>query len=85
LSESFELSTVVSPGERPDPYAERRRLVQCLDRLPREHREVIVLHHVVGLSMPELAEELQVPFETARSRLRLGMRKLRDEIGEGTS
>jgi RNA polymerase sigma-70 factor (ECF subfamily) len=85
LSASFELSTVVSPGERPDHYAERRRLVQCLDRLPREQREVIVLHHVVGLSMPELAEELQVPFETARSRLRLGMRKLRDEIGEGTS
>jgi len=77
---TFELTPVASSSDKPDHYAERRRLARHLDQLPREQREVIVLHHVVGLSMPELAEELQVPFETARSRLRLGMHKLREQI-----
>jgi DNA-directed RNA polymerase specialized sigma24 family protein len=30
--------------------------------------------------VPELATELGIPFETARSRLRLGVQKLRDQI-----
>jgi RNA polymerase sigma-70 factor (ECF subfamily) len=54
--------------------------VRCLDALPTEQRECIVLHHVVGLSVPELASELSIPFETARSRLRLGIAKLREEL-----
>jgi DNA-directed RNA polymerase specialized sigma24 family protein len=30
--------------------------------------------------MPELADELGIPFETARSRLRLGIQKLRARV-----
>jgi DNA-directed RNA polymerase specialized sigma24 family protein len=33
--------------------------------------------------MPELAAELDIPFETARSRLRLGMEKLRSALRAG--
>jgi RNA polymerase sigma-70 factor (ECF subfamily) len=35
------------------------------------------------MSVPEIAEELRTPFETIRSRLRLGMAALRDLFGEG--
>jgi RNA polymerase sigma-70 factor, ECF subfamily len=63
-------------------YLARRRAVLCLDALPEEQRTVVVLHHVAGLSVPELAEELAIPFETARSRLRLGMEKLRQALGQ---
>lgn len=66
-----------SPTDAPDAYLTRRHAVEALDTLPDEQRSVIVLHHVAGLSMPEAADELGVPFETARSRLRLGMAKLR--------
>jgi len=67
----------VSHEDAPDAYLDRRHAVEALDTLPDEQRDIIVLHHVVGLSMPEAAQELGVPFETARSRMRLGMAKLR--------
>ena len=38
---------------------------------------LLVLHHVLGLSVPEISEEIGAPSETVRSRLRLGMSKLR--------
>lgn len=73
-----ELNVVRGPVLGPDEYLRRRDVVALLDQLPDEQRHVLVLHHVVGLSIPELAEELAVPFETARSRLRLAMAKLRE-------
>lgn len=72
-----ELHAVRSPDGPPDEYVARRRAVRMLDTLSDEQRRAVVLHHVVGLSVPEVAEELSIPFETARSRLRLGMGKLR--------
>lgn len=79
-----ELAVVTTHGSRaaaPDDYVDRRALARLLDGLPTEQREVLVMHHVVGLSVPEVAESLGVPFDTAKSRLRLGMRKLREARG----
>jgi RNA polymerase sigma-70 factor (ECF subfamily) len=70
-------------GADAERYALRRRAVLSLDQLPEEQRTAVVLHHVLGLSMPELAAELDIPFETARSRLRLGMEKLRSALRAG--
>lgn len=75
---SPELHAVSEDPAQPDDYTLRRQAVQWLDELPHEQREAVVLHHVVGFSAPELAQALGVPFETARSRLRLGMSKLRE-------
>ncbi|HEX2881224.1 MAG TPA: RNA polymerase sigma factor [Polyangiaceae bacterium] len=61
-----------------DAYHQRRLAVKMLDRLPVEQRSVIVMHHMLGLSVPEIAEEETISFETVRSRLRLGMSKLRE-------
>lgn len=78
-----ELRIVVSSAEQPDDYTARRHAVQMLDDLPDDQRQALVMHHVVGLSVPELADELGIPFETARSRLRLGMQKLREQLRRG--
>lgn len=78
--ETFELHAVPAPGARPDDYVVRRELATCLDELPPEQRHALVLHHVVGMSVPELADELAIPAETARSRLRLGIKKLRERF-----
>jgi len=78
-----DLRIVSSKAGQPDDYTLRRHAVALLDDLPDEQRQAVVMHHVVGLSVPELAEELGIPFETARSRLRLGVQKLRDRIRPG--
>lgn len=72
-----ELRAVRDPDEAPDAYVQRRRLVALLDELPEEQREAVVLHHALGWSVPEIAEQVDAPQETIRSRLRLGMKKLR--------
>jgi RNA polymerase sigma-70 factor (ECF subfamily) len=76
---AVDLAVVRDVGAPPDEYIARREAVTWLDALPREQREAFVLHHVAGMSVPELAEMLQIPFETARSRLRLAARKLREQ------
>lgn len=77
-----DLRLVGGEATRPDEYAERRRVVALLDQLPVEQRMALVMHHVLGMSVPEIAEELRVPAETVRSRLRLARARLRELGGE---
>ncbi len=70
-----------------DEFLARREAVRALDRLPPEQRGVIVMHHVLEMTVPEIADELRVSPETVRSRLRLGKARLRprDQDGHTTS
>ena len=52
-----------------DGFAERDALERVFDRLTVEHRTVLVLHHVEGRSVAEIAEVLAVPVGTVKSRL----------------
>ena len=66
-----------------DPFGEfhsRRRLVALLDRLPEAQRHVLVLHYLLGMTALEIADELGIPAETVRSRLRLAKTALRSRI-----
>jgi RNA polymerase sigma-70 factor (ECF subfamily) len=76
---AMELAVVGDGDDSPGEYLARRRAVKMLDALPDDQRQAVVLHYVVGLSVPELSEQLAIPFETVRSRLRLGMKKLREQ------
>jgi RNA polymerase sigma-70 factor, ECF subfamily len=67
---------VVEPID--DRYAARRRAVRLLDQLPDEQRHALVLHHVLGMTVGEIAEQLEIPAETVRSRMRLGKSRLRE-------
>lgn len=61
--------------------AERQRLVkQALAALSPEQREVIELAYYGGLSHSEIAERLQQPLGTVKTRTRLAMMKLRDAL-----
>lgn len=57
------------------------RLLQCLDELPLPQRSTFLLHHDDGLPLSEVASALDVGFETAKTRLRYAMSKLRTCMG----
>jgi RNA polymerase sigma-70 factor (ECF subfamily) len=77
FDEPARLVAVASEDAPLDEYVHRHNVVMLLDRLPNEQRHALVLHHVLEMSVPEIATELGVPFETVRSRLRLGRAALR--------
>jgi RNA polymerase sigma-70 factor (ECF subfamily) len=58
-----------------------QRLLDCLETLPAAQRSAFLLHHEDGLALDELARTLEVGFETAKSRLRYAMSKLRTCMG----
>jgi len=60
-------------------HAERRaRVREALDTLSPPQREAIELAYFEGLSQSEIAARLQEPLGTIKTRVRLGMQKLRD-------
>ena len=63
--------------------AVRDELERAFRRLPVDQRAVFVLHHYLGLPLVEIAEMLEIPAGTARSRLHYATRGLRAAlIGE---
>ncbi len=56
-------------------------LLRCLDELPIAQRSAFLLHHDDGLSLDDVARVLDVGFETAKTRLRYAMSKLRGCMG----
>jgi RNA polymerase sigma-70 factor (ECF subfamily) len=73
---------LASGGAAADEYLHRREMVQMLDDLPLEQRHVLVLHHALDMTVPEMADELGIPIETVRSRLRLAKARLRTSAAE---
>jgi RNA polymerase sigma-70 factor, ECF subfamily len=61
--------------------AEAARVRRVLAGLPADQREVLLLVHYGGLSQREIADVTGVPLGTVKSRLRLGLRRLRDAVG----
>ncbi len=70
--------TLIANSPSPDGYLHRRSLVAALDRLPFDQRHALVLHHVLDMTVPEISEQLNIPVETVRSRLRLATQKIRE-------
>jgi RNA polymerase sigma-70 factor (ECF subfamily) len=57
--------------------ATRDQLERGFRRLRPEQRAVVVLHHYLGLAVPEVAEVLGIPVGTAKSRIHYAMEVLR--------
>jgi RNA polymerase sigma-70 factor, ECF subfamily len=61
--------------------AELRRLVlESVDALGPKHRIVVVLHYLNGLNLAEIAEVVECPIGTVKSRLHYALRRLRTHL-----
>ncbi|HEV8544859.1 MAG TPA: sigma-70 family RNA polymerase sigma factor [Candidatus Limnocylindrales bacterium] len=66
-----------STGEGMGEVVDRDQLERGFRRLSIDHRAVVVLHHYLDLPLEAVAETLDVPLGTVRSRLLHAMRGLR--------
>src|SRR5215216_7139716 len=73
--------------ERTDAEVARRdeaRVVRgAMDALPSEQSQVIELAYFGGFTHTEIADMLQTPVGTVKGRMRLGLKKLHERLGEG--
>jgi RNA polymerase sigma-70 factor, ECF subfamily len=74
-------------AERPDPapsldrsVTDRLTLDDALDRLPEEFRVAVVLRDVQGMDYAQIAEVLQIPIGTVRSRIARGRQALATDL-----
>jgi RNA polymerase sigma-70 factor (sigma-E family) len=73
-----------APGLLPGPTTDRLALVAALGKIPAAQRTAIVLHHLLGLPVAEVAAETGVAEGTVKARLSRGRRALAEllEISE---
>ena len=60
---------------------EARAVATAINELAEEYRATLLLRFYNGLSLAEIAEALNVPLGTVKSRLSVGTRRLRDALG----
>lgn len=76
---------IADSGDGPEELAEQGAredvLNSALDSLPELHRAMLVMFHLEGLSYVEIAEAMDLPVGTVKSRLNRARVALRDEVG----
>jgi RNA polymerase sigma-70 factor (ECF subfamily) len=74
-------------AERTDVEAARREeagtVRSALSTLPADQCQVIELAYFGGFTHTEIAEMLEAPVGTIKGRMRLGLKKMRAQLGEG--
>jgi RNA polymerase sigma-70 factor, ECF subfamily len=64
---------------------EARSVRSALDTLPEDQRRTIELAYFGGFSHSQIAELLNEPIGTVKGRMRLGLEKMRRQLGEGVA
>ena len=67
----------ISTEDEVEHNLERERIMKAMSVLPEAQREVLVLAYFEGYSQSEMAKKLGQPLGTIKTRVRLGMQKLR--------
>jgi RNA polymerase sigma-70 factor, ECF subfamily len=80
--ENFAAETIplFAPAKDPDAETFRAELSRALAELPAEQRAVVHLKLWAGLTFEQIAGALDIPLNTAASRYRYGLDKLRERL-----
>jgi RNA polymerase sigma-70 factor (ECF subfamily) len=69
-----------SPSVLAEQAEVRRIVLAAVDTLGPKHRIVVVLHYMNGLNLAEIAEVVDCPIGTVKSRLHYALRRLRTHL-----
>jgi len=70
----------IQPENRLEKNDQREQLMKAITALPDEQKEAFLLREEAGLAIEEIAVTTGVSYETAKSRLRYAVKKLRQQL-----
>jgi len=79
-SQALETAGLFAPASDPDAATFRAALESALAALPPEQRAVVHLKLWEGLTFERIAETMSIPLNTAASRYRYGLDKMREHL-----
>jgi RNA polymerase sigma-70 factor, ECF subfamily len=71
-----------SPSQKMERHERALRLAEALAQLPDTQRDAVVLRHFQGLSLAEIAEELDCTTAAVTGLLQRGLKNLRNSLAE---
>lgn len=72
----------VSPPDALEIAEDSRRVLSAVQKLPPKQRMVLIMRHIEGLSIEEIARALRLPSGTVKVNLFRGRRAVREIVGE---
>jgi RNA polymerase sigma-70 factor (ECF subfamily) len=71
------------PGDEPALSPDYVAIVTALRKIPQAEQQAIVLHHIVGLTVEDIAAETGVPTGTIKARLHRGRQRMSEHVADG--